>query len=567
MNNIKKYKRFIALSMIMILLTTVVLTDNRKAMANSFAGNLSYELLAVILGVASGHKISDIITKDDSKRLDRVNNGDGTYTVNVAAENFPPVYLTMTEAQYQERYGTNSYSLNKDFNRKIQGCMTYEQWHKSMIRENADDVPYGPLTWSDYKTAYDKMRDNNKDNLYVFEDLVLSSNNLKTLLDINSWESILSYGSIVDFMNFVNSGEKYYALQYYGFKNDFVAVRTFDKVENVRKEGENLFWTYVGELHTAFLTNNVFSISKDINITHNMSERSTYFYYTNNPTLLNFDTSKFKPLTIDLDSIFKGQTIDLSNNKVITYDNLLKPDAISLPDGITDVNSLVNTLGVTDGDISNANVKALIESILGQQTITTTGDTPIGGEIDEEWYRNIQSLLERISANIGVISGTDTTGAISGKIDELIDSNALTRSGVIDAINEVVQELVDNGSITLEDVQGLIAQERERADTKELNFVTDLDTKLTINNWTLGSAIVNKFPFCVPFDLIKLVKLLKADPVAPKYEFNFKFKGLKEQKVVLDMKDFEPVAKVSRWFFLILFVGILTISTRSLIKG
>ena len=76
------------------------------------------------------------------------------------------------------------------------------------------------------------------------------------------------------------------------------------------------------------------------------------------------------------------------------------------------------------------------------------------------------------------------------------------------------------------------------------------------------------FPFCVPFDLIHLVQVLDAEPVAPRWEVKLEPPLFPvEWEIVIDMADFEALAKIFRTGETLLFVVGLILITRGIIKG
>ena len=86
------------------------------------------------------------------------------------------------------------------------------------------------------------------------------------------------------------------------------------------------------------------------------------------------------------------------------------------------------------------------------------------------------------------------------------------------------------------------------------------------------------FPFCIPFDLIHLLKVFDAEAEAPVFEFPFDIElnnPWTGGKVVdyhhtfeLDMSDYEPVIKILRIFQVIFFIIALMLITRQqMIKG
>lgn len=86
------------------------------------------------------------------------------------------------------------------------------------------------------------------------------------------------------------------------------------------------------------------------------------------------------------------------------------------------------------------------------------------------------------------------------------------------------------------------------------------------------------FPFCIPFDLIHLLKVFEADAEAPVFEFPLDIEldnPWTGKKVVdyhhtfeLDMSDYEPVIKILRIFQVVFFIIALMLITRQqMIKG
>jgi len=76
------------------------------------------------------------------------------------------------------------------------------------------------------------------------------------------------------------------------------------------------------------------------------------------------------------------------------------------------------------------------------------------------------------------------------------------------------------------------------------------------------------FPFCIPFDLIHLIQALDAEPVAPKWTLKLEPPQFPvEWEVVIDLSEFESLAKIFRTGETLLFVVGLILITRGIIKG
>lgn len=63
------------------------------------------------------------------------------------------------------------------------------------------------------------------------------------------------------------------------------------------------------------------------------------------------------------------------------------------------------------------------------------------------------------------------------------------------------------------------------------------------------------FPFCIPWDMMELIKSMKADKKAPVFEFKYTFKAVNYTWVVkVDMADYWKYIKIFRWGMTIFFI-------------
>ena len=108
------------------------------------------------------------------------------------------------------------------------------------------------------------------------------------------------------------------------------------------------------------------------------------------------------------------------------------------------------------------------------------------------------------------------------------------------------------------DYTGDITKDTPIENTDE-DFLGDYDVPGKLN-WK------EYFPFCIPFDLIKFIGCLAAEPEAPNFKWDYEILGTKGT-VKVDLKEYESVALVARTLFDLLFVLGLTMVTRNLIKG
>jgi len=90
----------------------------------------------------------------------------------------------------------------------------------------------------------------------------------------------------------------------------------------------------------------------------------------------------------------------------------------------------------------------------------------------------------------------------------------------------------------------------------------------TSNKYKFSSIFLNKFPFCVPFDIYDSFTMLAATPVIPIFDYNFVIPSVGiDEHFIIDFEQFALLATITRWFFSAIFILILIVATRKLIKG
>lgn len=83
-----------------------------------------------------------------------------------------------------------------------------------------------------------------------------------------------------------------------------------------------------------------------------------------------------------------------------------------------------------------------------------------------------------------------------------------------------------------------------------------------------GLSLANVFPFCIPFDLKNALLAFNAPPADPVWEISFAGTFMEPAgSIVIDMKQFESLFKIVRFFIYGGFVVSLILLTRRIIKG
>lgn len=82
-----------------------------------------------------------------------------------------------------------------------------------------------------------------------------------------------------------------------------------------------------------------------------------------------------------------------------------------------------------------------------------------------------------------------------------------------------------------------------------------------------GHIFMNKFPFCLPFDVYNAFASLVVQPEAPSFTIPLPFSrvGLQDEEITVDFSQFQLLSTISRWGFSIIFIIALILITRKII--
>ena len=162
-------------------------------------------------------------------------------------------------------------------------------------------------------------------------------------------------------------------------------------------------------------------------------------------------------------------------------------------------------------------------------------------------------------------------GALSPTYDDTEEkATIITIPGLdteIAGINELLQAILDKLAANELTTSATIAQQPtpEQPDEEK----PDLDG---LGLPALGTALMTRFPFSIPWDVVRGIKLLAAPAEAPYWEVDFlapiagRVGGWKgSTKVVLDMGQYEIIGQLCRWTSTIGFCLVLAAGTKKLI--
>ena len=178
--------------------------------------------------------------------------------------------------------------------------------------------------------------------------------------------------------------------------------------------------------------------------------------------------------------------------------------------------------------------------------------------------------LGYFTASAGSISVTQP-GTYSPAVDDTGDKATVVTipgldteiAGINELLHAILDKLVANELTTSATIAQQPTPEQPDEEKPDLNG---------LGLPALGAALVTRFPFSIPWDVVKGIKLVAAPAEAPRWEVDFlapiagRVGGWKgSTKVVIDMGQYEIIGQVCRWTSMIGFCLILASGTKKLI--
>lgn len=180
---------------------------------------------------------------------------------------------------------------------------------------------------------------------------------------------------------------------------------------------------------------------------------------------------------------------------------------------------------------------------LGADAVSDTFNLPVSGEAAAE---NIVSLSDAYA---------------NGTAADIAD--VITAGGL--AVD------VPAGDVSLGDIlDSVVALPGSIADALSDLLTVDIADEEVESELSVPAMITEKFPFCIPFDLIYLVEALAAEPEVPRFEIPIRIDYLfihYDETFIVDFAEWQEVVDILHYMLDFLFCVILITSTRGLIKG
>ena len=173
----------------------------------------------------------------------------------------------------------------------------------------------------------------------------------------------------------------------------------------------------------------------------------------------------------------------------------------------------------------------------------------------------LQQILEALQN--GTLEFDDIQSYLQ-TMSTLIANGNLTESQQL----TVLKNIKDFAEEQNNDIAAINANIAAIAKVFEAEAEIELDTDFNIDT---PDVIIDKFPFCLPFDIHRLFNLLSATPKAPKISVPIKIKEIAGYSInqdfsfEVDLSDYETVASIIRWLLYFTFIIGLVLATNKLI--
>ena len=159
--------------------------------------------------------------------------------------------------------------------------------------------------------------------------------------------------------------------------------------------------------------------------------------------------------------------------------------------------------------------------------------------------------------------GTVTIDGTTYYPKDFIDWDKFKDPAIIDLLNQILSKIDDIDVIEPDTTKDLV---------DSITDSVDISVSEELSDYMMPTGISSVFPFCLPFDLYRGIRLLSVKPVAPVLEIPFEvpefglFKGYKTT-LTIEFEKYDKYFSVFRWgTYLIFALGLIFITTK-IVKG
>jgi len=223
--------------------------------------------------------------------------------------------------------------------------------------------------------------------------------------------------------------------------------------------------------------------------------------------------------------------VNVSASSLYPVVNLTENCLSYLDHYVAQISDVLDNGGLTDQDYREAMERA-------REAMNRMKERIAGGGVGADLLQRLWEILQRMRGReLDAYPDSATAGTKAGSLPQIV-TDELTRLLELDEEMEGVGEQVgtDNPAIPKEGMENPSIPKSNR-------FVT-------------------VFPFCLPFDLIEMISLLKCEPKAPEFVIPFEWPGVFTEEIRVSFDFLNPIMPLVRMLFLLGFaVGLIKLTS------
>lgn len=273
-----------------------------------------------------------------------------------------------------------------------------------------------------------------------------------------------------------------------------------------------------------------------------------------------YDYVKGKAALYILDNGYSGGsvTIDPSIDPQEVYNAI--SDAIK-DSGLNDTTAIQDLINKVASDYLNKIADATIST--SENTAKIVENTKGILEASQKTLDKLDKIYEELKSfhTDSNKHFTDSIDKYLKKISDKLESGLTGTGGNVidsDTLISISSNISDVFSVVINPVSINVVQRGLDLDVQLHDLIDHTNNQITVIDVGFQELIKqnkDKFPVCIPSDMLYMYSLFAAKPEAPHFDLPIKYKGISDQNIEIDLSGWGTLSKISRGFFSILFIA------------
>ena len=186
-------------------------------------------------------------------------------------------------------------------------------------------------------------------------------------------------------------------------------------------------------------------------------------------------------------------------------------------------------------------------------------------ETDDEYEYPLGETEDGTKVTVDMLNpdATVTVDGVTEKPSDYINIEYYTDPAVIDLLQQILNAL---------DKANVVVPDETKDIVDEISGDIELEISSSLMDYTVPKAIATVFPFCLPFDFVRGMKLMFEKPKVPVFKTELDLTNicgfnLGKHQIEISLEKWESAAVICRWFSLLMFSYTLILLTPKITKG